>query len=299
MLAALTDRQSLWFAAGFYLAGFLLGTFSLLRGGRPSGPAMYVSIAVGFALQTVGLYLRGHLEGECPLHNRFELFQFAAWSAISLYLVIGVTFRTSLLGYLMAGLSALFTAGSLLPASWDEPASGRIFSNHWIELHASLGLYSYGPFALLALTSGLFLLRNYSLKSKHVGGRFSFLPSILELDHMGVRLLVAGVALLGASVAVGVIYWVRDPASVTAAKFLTTLGVWAAYAVALGLRLRGRLLAKRFAATCLVLFAAALLSLWPVDASRHPAAAVKIGQGGRIRRSLAEPPHSREFGALS
>lgn len=276
MFAALTDRQSLWFAAEFYLAGFILGTFSLLRGGRPSGPAMYVSIIVGFGLQTLGLYLRGHSEGECPLHNRFELLQFAAWSAISLYLIIGVTFRTSLLGYLTAGLGALITAGSLLRNDWDEPARGHIFSNHWIELHASLGLYSYGPFALLALTSALFLLRNYSLKSKHVGGRFSFLPSILELDHIGVRLLGTGVALLGASVAVGLLYWSRDPATVTAAKFLTTLGVWAAYATALGLRLKGRLLAKRFAATCLALFAAALLSLWPVDASRHPAAAVKI-----------------------
>jgi ABC-type uncharacterized transport system permease subunit len=278
MFDVFTDRQWLWCAGGFYLAGFLLGTLALGRGGRPSGPAMYVAIAIGFALQTLGLYLRGHAEGECPLHNHFELLQFAAWSAISLYLVIGVTFRTSLLGYLMAGLGAVLTAGSLLPTGWDEVIHGRIFSNHWIELHASLGLYSYGPFALLALTSALLLLRNYSLKSKHVGGRFSFLPSILELDHIGVRLLGTGVALLGASVAVGLLYWSRDPATVTAAKFLTTLGVWVAYATALALRLKGRLLAKRFAATCLALFAAALLSLWPVDASRHPTVAVKIVQ---------------------
>ena len=49
-------------------------------------------------------------------------------------------------------------------------------------------------FALLALTSVMFLARNYSLKSKRLGGWFSFLPSIMDLDHIGVRLLDKWVA---------------------------------------------------------------------------------------------------------
>jgi hypothetical protein len=51
---------------------------------------------------------------------------------------------------------------------------------------------------------------------------------------------------------------------------LATVAVWAASLAALGLRLRGVLLAKRFAWSCLGLFVAALLSLVPVDKSRHP-----------------------------
>jgi len=86
-----------------------------------------------------------------------------------------------------------------------------------------------------------------------------------------VRLLVTGVALLAASLAVGSVYWSRDPASVSVAKLGATGALWAAYALTLGLRLKGRLLAKRFAWACLALFAAALLSLGPVDSSRHPA----------------------------
>jgi hypothetical protein len=50
--------------------------------------------------------------------------------------------------------------------------------------------------------------------------------------------------------------------------------VWVAALVALVLRLTGRLISKRFAWTCLALFAAALLSLQAVDDSRHPGAAV-------------------------
>jgi len=44
-----------------------------------------------------------------------------------------------------------------------------------------------------------------------------------------------------------------------------------AYATAFALRLSGKLLARRFAWTCLILFVAALLSIDVVDASRHTA----------------------------
>lgn len=284
MIAALTDRQWLWFAAGFYLAGFLLGTFSLLRRGRPSGVAVYGLIALGYVCQNLGLALRGRAVGGCPLGNTFETFQFTAWSAISLYLVIGVTFRSSLLGYLTAALAAALTLVSLAIPAWDETRRAHIFGgNAWIEFHAALALFSYGVFALLALTSALSLFRLHSLQSKNPGGWFSFLPSLIALDHIGVRLLAAGVILLGSSLALGSVYWMRDTASVSPAKLLITVLVWAAYAVALSLRLRGRLLAKRFSWTCLALFGAALLSLGPVDASRHSVSAVAWATGRTAR----------------
>jgi ABC-type uncharacterized transport system permease subunit len=186
---------------------------------------------------------------------------------------VGVRFRNSLLGYFTSSLAATLTLVSLAIPSWDATQRTHIFgSNPWIELHAALAVFSYGVFGLLALTSILFLLRNHSLKSKHLGGWFSFLPSILDLDHIGVRLLVAGVTILAISLGVGSVYWVRDMSSVNVAKLLVTFAVWAAYAVALGLRLRGILLAKRFSWACLALFIAALLSLGPVDKSRHPIA---------------------------
>ena len=274
MLAELNDRTWLWAAAGFYLVGFVLGTWSLLRGGRPSGAGMYVLIAAGYALQLIGLGLRGRAVGGCPLGNNLEIYQFTAWSAITLYLVIGVTFRTSLLGYFTSCLAAALTVVSLALPSWDPALRIRIFgSNHWIELHAALAVFSYGVFGLLALTSIMFLARNHSLKSKQLDGWVSFLPSILDLDHIGVRLLGMGVGILGVSLAVASVYWLRDTDSANFLKIISTVSVWAAYAVALGLRLSGRLLARRFAWTCLLLFPLALLSLQVVNDTRQPAAA--------------------------
>jgi ABC-type uncharacterized transport system permease subunit len=270
MFADISDRTWLWAAAAFYFAGFALGTMAILRQGRPSGSATYALIVIGYALQLAGLGVRGRVVGGCPLGNQFEIYQFTAWSAITLYLVVGVTFRNSLLGYFTSSLAAALTLVSLAIPAWDATQRTHIFgSNPWIELHAALAVFSYGVFGLLALTSILYLLRNYSLKTKHLGGWFSFLPSIRDLDLIGVRLLGAGVAILATSLVVGSFYWLRDTSTVNTAKLLVTVAIWLAYAIAFGLRLRGVLLAKRFSLACLVLFVAALLSLGPVDKSRH------------------------------
>jgi ABC-type uncharacterized transport system permease subunit len=277
MLAALTDRSWLWLAAVCYLAGLVSGTVSLLRGQRQSGLAINSFIVAGYVFQLAGLALRGQAVRGCPLGNQFELYQFTAWSAITLYFVIGVTFRSGMLGYFTSSLAAALTLVSLSIPAWDATRRTGLFGgNPWIELHAALALFSYGVFALLALTSVMTLLRHHSLKSKRLGGWFSFLPSVMDLDHISVRLLWTGAILMTAALAMGANYWLRNTSLVHFPKLLTTVGVWAAYAVTLGLRLRGRLISTRFAWTCAVLFGAALLSLWAVN-SNH---------------AMAEPPPS-------
>ncbi len=266
----LGDRTWMWLGCLGYLAGFMLGTASLLRDRRHSRVLMYVIVAMGFVLQTLGLYLRGVETHGCPIANMFELFQFTAWSAIALYLVIGATFRLSLLGYFTSCLSAVLTLVSLLVPAWDAVRREYPFGGAaWIGFHGALAMFSYGVFALLALTSAMYLLQTYSLKYKRLHGVFSFLPSILELDHISVRLLIAGVVLMTWALGVGTVYWVQDPASVNTAKLLTG-GLWLAYLLVMVLRLRKRLVSQRLAWTCVILFAAALISLGPINASRHP-----------------------------
>jgi ABC-type uncharacterized transport system permease subunit len=261
----------MWLACACYLTGLVLGTVALLRDRRQSRLAMYAIVAAGFLLQTLGLYLRGRAVKGCPIGNTFEIFQFTAWSAISLYLVVGATFRLSLLGYFTSCLSAVLTLVSLAIPAWDASRHVDAFGpTAWVEFHAALALFSYGVFALLALTSGMYLLQTYSLKRKQLRGLFSFLPSILELDHISVRLLATGVVLMTASLGVGSFHWLQDLASVDTPKLLVTAGVWLAYCLVLILRLGSRLVSQRLAWACVALFAGALLSLGPVNASRHP-----------------------------
>ncbi|MDF3058241.1 MAG: cytochrome biosis protein [Rariglobus sp.] len=265
----LTDRTWLWFAAACYLAGFALGTVAVIRERKLSRAMMYFIISAGFVLQTFGLYLRGLEVKGCPLGNTFELFQFMAWSAISLYLVIGATFRLSLLGYFTSVLATALTLVSLAFPAWDVSRRTNIFGgNAWIEFHAALALFSYGVFALLTLTALMYVLQVFSLKRQHLHGLFSFLPSIRELDHIGVRLLGAGVILLTASLGVGAVYWLDDTTTVNATKLAVTVAIWFAYAALLILRLRSRLVGQRFAWWIVALFVVVLLSL-PLVSGSH------------------------------
>ncbi len=274
------DRCWLWLAATLYLAGFILGTVALVRERRHSRLRMYFLILIGFLIQTVGLYLRGQAVHGCPITNAFELLQFTAWSATSLYLVIGPTFRLSLLGYFTACLSASLTLVSLLVPAWDSVLRINNFGNsHWIEFHAALAMFSYGVFGLLALTSIMYLLQFFSLKRHHLRGFFSFLPSIVDLDHISYRLLIAGVVLMTAALSVGYVHWIRDLERVHSFKIILTGSIWAAYTLALLLRWRGILITKRLAWSCIVLFMAALLSFSAIESSRKaPAIAPAASQ---------------------
>src|SRR5688572_29718266 len=119
MLDHLTDRTWFWAAAGCYFLGFVQGTYSLVRSGRPAGVATYALIAAGYVLQLVGLGIRGRAVGGCPLGNIFEIFQFTAWSTVTLYLFVGVTYRNSVVGYFSSCLAAALTLVSLAIPAWD------------------------------------------------------------------------------------------------------------------------------------------------------------------------------------
>jgi HemX protein len=266
------DRVLLWLGALLYLAGFMAGLLALLR--RSSAPAPHAwlnaLLVAGWITQMAGLYVRGLATGGCPLGNTFELVQFVAWSAMVVYFFVGTAFRVSLLGLFTAGYAAALALISLLIPPWDAVRGQKIFgANPWIELHAALAVFSYGVFGLLALTSLMQLLQNWSLKHKRLNGLFWFLPSVVQLDQINTRMLALGVLLLTFSLAVGAVWWRQDTASVDIAKLVVTIGVWAAYLGVLLLRWRTWLVSVRFAWVCLVMFILALLSLGPVNSSRN------------------------------
>jgi len=73
MLTDIADRTWLWGAAGFYLAGFLLGTYRCWPTGKPRRPHEHL-IAVGLRCSFIGLGVRGKAVGGCRSGNTFEIF---------------------------------------------------------------------------------------------------------------------------------------------------------------------------------------------------------------------------------
>jgi len=266
-----TDRALMWLGALLYLAGFGAGLLGLVRRSAAPPPRAFLNtlLVAGWIAQMAGLYVRGMAVGGCPLGNTFELVQFVAWSAMVLYFFVGTTFRLSLLGLFAAGYAAALALISLLIPAWDATRGQKIFgTNPWIELHAALAVFSYGVFGLLALTSVMTLLQNWSLKHKRLTGLFWFLPSVVQLDQINSRLLILGVSLLSISLSVGAVWWTHNTDTVNLPKLLVAVGVWSVYLIVLLLRWRARLVSVRFAWVCLIMFILALFSLGPVNASR-------------------------------
>ncbi len=277
LLLNMDDRSWIWLGTLFYAAAFAFALFSVLRSRQHSRLLLFLLVLAGFILQTTGLYLRGLETRSCPLGNTFEILQFVVWSLIIIYMAVGPAFRMSLLGLFSSGLAAGLGVLSLLVPHWDAVRRVGLFGeNIWIELHAALAIFSYGAFGILALTSLMYLLQNYSLKHKKLAGIFNFLPSLYQLEQMNLRLLVLGVSILTTSLAIGSIHWLGDTDRLHSLKLPFTTVVWLAYVAVLALRLRKTLISRPLAWTCIALYFLALLSIPPVDAGRKPVEAETI-----------------------
>lgn len=279
---AMTDRNAFMVAAAIYGAAFLYGLIVLLGKRAYSRAVMFALLVGGFLIQTLGLNLRGAAIKACPLGNPFEIAQFLAWSLILLFFIIGPAFRLRLLGFFTAGLTTVLAGGAFLLPSWDRAYPPGIFGgNPWIELHASLAIFSYGVFAILSLVSMMFLIQQRGLKKKQFKGVYQYLPSVQKLDLMAKRLLITGVIVLSASLIFGAVFWIENSKLVSVFKLTATCLVWLGYLTVFILRLQKKLVTRRHALASIGLFALAMASLWPVQSAHDteiPASEVEVSE---------------------
>ncbi|MCD8481214.1 MAG: cytochrome c biogenesis protein CcsA [Verrucomicrobia bacterium] len=266
----MSDRILMLLASVGYLGAVAVFAWYTRRQLRAPEWVTLSIIGVSFCLHSYGLHSRGLERGSCPITNPYEVFLFISWSVMLLFLLTGPVFRTSFLGVFSAALAGLMgVLASVVPA-WDAGTRGPYFGgNPWIETHAALSIFSYGVFGLLAATACMYLLQYRSLRSKRYGMVARFLPSIVQLDHVNLRLLLVGTAFFTLSLGIGFFYWVNHPEAVSELKLATAGSVWLAYSAVLFFRWRRQLQGPRLAWTALALFFFALLVLWPVELSRN------------------------------
>ena len=252
-----------------YVAALVLTITRLTNRRPPPHGTNLVLIICGWVMQSTGLWILGVDAGSCPIRNPFEVLQFVSWSIIILYLFTGQVFRLSLFGAGSAALAAIMGfAAFLIPAATETPENYYIGDDPRINAHASLALFSYGIFGLLAVISVLYILQNNSLKSKRNPGIFRFLPSLVDMDVVIMRLLVMACVIYTVSIGIGAIYWKTHISEISLPKLVFTVGLWASYGLVLFLRAFNKLYGTRLAWTCILLLGAALLTLWPVEGSR-------------------------------
>ena len=225
------DRILLVVSTFCFLFGFAWSMYQFgMRVYRPSHRNFFAILA-GFVCQSAFLYLRGQQIGRCPLTNFFELFVFFSWSMVLFYLLIGPTYRLSLLGVFTSPLVFLFQFAALLIPGLDKPGVTRSTVNFWMELHAAVSIVAYGAFALAGISGVMYLIQERQLKTHHLRSIFYHLPPIHDLAVANRRLILMGFTLLtvgiAAGFAVGSIYS-------HALKVAWSIAVWALYAGILG-----------------------------------------------------------------
>ena len=269
------DPAKLWMLSGTaaYVSAVAHAGSRLRRRQPPRAVWTFPLLTVGFVTQGIGLHLRGLSHMACPILNPFEMLQFISFSLILIFLCTGTVFRMSVFGGFSAALAAALSLGAFLYPRWDTfPQKNNVFGgNPWIEAHASLAVFSYGAFALLAVSATLYLLQEASLREKRDASLFRLLPSLVQLETVGTRLLILATSCFSISLLMGSWAYVQALEGVTAFKLIITLPLWIGCCLILGLRLMRRIRGRTFAWACIALFATALFALWPVEGSRHAA----------------------------
>jgi HemX protein len=256
------DRDLLIISTICFLAAVVRTGVALRAGVFRPGRFNFLAIGLGFVFQTAFLSIRGHALGRCPLTNLFEVFIFLAWSVALIYILVGPTYRLSLMGAFTAPLVVLLQGFALI-APIDVRHSVKMAANSALEFHASVSLVAYGAFALACIAGVMYLVQERQLKTHHLHSIFYHLPPLTDLFAAITRLLWWGFILY----TIGIVSGFFTGRPLPRVQVVAAVGVWLLYAAILQGRYFRRIAPKRVAALCVIGFSAALTLLWGITFS--------------------------------
>jgi ABC-type uncharacterized transport system permease subunit len=227
-----------------------------VRHGYRSRWTMILTV-LAFVCQTGVLSIRGEMRGKCPLGDYGEILVFLAWSLVLFYLVVGPTYRLSLLGLFTAPVVAVFQVVALLPGMLEADPVHAEEINSWAEAHAALAVLSYGAFALAAVAALMFTVLNRFLKRGNLRtSLFRNLPPAKLLLNSVVRLTVLGTVILTVAVGLGT---VMHRSGQVATHLVAAYATWIAYFVLLGVYFIRGITPRRLSLAVISLFVLSLL----------------------------------------
>jgi ABC-type uncharacterized transport system permease subunit len=254
-----SDRAWVELALISYLMGFAYSVYSLGASKHLTSRGTFWAICAGFVFTTLFLFDRGHVIGRCPITNRFEVLVFMTWSMVLIYLVIGTSYRLSLMGAFTAPVaSALLIFAMTLPQ--NEPVVRKIKVNPWLEAHTSFSMVACGAFALACIAGVMFLIQERQLKTRRPGSIFYRLPPITALSIANSRLLWLGFILFTVGLTTGFliggrINWVQAAWSIL---------VWCLYGGIIIALIRHAMAAKWVATLSIIAFSLLLSTFWGI-----------------------------------
>ena len=265
-LFALSEKFLFSAATLLFGIGFLYNYFQLKSKDSYSHTLTYLFLLFGFVLQSIALYMRALVIHACPLGNTFEILQFIIWSLVLLFLLIRPVIKIKALGLFIIFIAALASTISLSIPSLDSSYLNSLeASDPFIELHASLAIFSYAIYMLLAIVSSMLLIQQWGLKKQRFQGLFRHLPAVQKLDSIANVLVWIASLTLFVGILFGSFYWNENPETVPLFKLLLTTFILTLYCVVGVLKYLNKITPKKQAIAYIVLFALAILSLGAVQ----------------------------------
>ena len=195
------EKIALWVSTFFYLFSFCSTLLALRAKQLRPGRFSFIAIFLGVVSQSWFLILRGKDLHACPTTTLPGMLIFLSWVIGWFYLLIGSTYRVSLMGVFTAPLILILQSiGCLLLV---PIVSIRHTLNPWIEAHAALSLVAFGALGLASVSALMFLFQEAQLKSQAPAPIFHFLPPMQLLEITTARLLWLGLGLLTISFIAG------------------------------------------------------------------------------------------------
>jgi len=143
--------------------------------------AFYLLCLCGFFVQTISLGLRMYQIERLPISNTYELFESIAWLVIAVDIFTMRVLKIRMVGFLGAGLAALFTLLPLLCPAFDmnsKPSGVSLIAN----FHGAFAGVSYALMALSFIFSLMLILQIRSLHKKSFSRISTLMPSIIALE---------------------------------------------------------------------------------------------------------------------
>lgn len=276
-LFALSEKFLFSAATLLFGIGFLYNYFQLKSKDSYSHTLTYLFLLFGFVLQSIALYMRALVIYACPLGNTFEILQFIIWSLVLLFLLIRPVIKIKALGLFIIFIAALASTISLSIPSLDSSYLNSLeASDPFIELHASLAIFSYAIYMLLAIVSSMLLIQQWGLKKQRFQGLFRHLPAVQKLDSIANVLVWIASLTLFVGILFGSFYWNENPETVPLFKLLLTTFILTLYCVVGVLKYLNKITPKKQAIAYIVLFALAILSLGAVQTDKPQATSLPI-----------------------
>jgi len=229
-------------ATAFYFVGLIAGNDFIEKTGSALTWAALVMGLTGLMVRWYESYLIDPEFGHIPVSNLYEVFILFCVMTGLMYLYYEQRFKSrGLGGFVLLVISA--AVAFLLWYSFDRGAHEiqplvPALKSYWMKIHVPANFVGYGAFAIAAMASVAYLLKDYAQRRHPDGLMNKRLPSLEMIDDITYKAIALGFAFFTIATILGAMwaaeawggYWSWDP------KETWALIVWLNYAAWLHLR---------------------------------------------------------------